>query len=96
MVLMPSYFEPFGLVAAESISLNTPVVAYAVDGLSDVLKSNSLGISVKKGDMDQLHHKAREVLEKPPRAKWENEIPNYMDREHSARAWEGFYAQVAR
>ncbi len=44
--LCPSVTEPFGLVAAEAGAYGVPVIASAVDGLAEVIKSGQTGLLV--------------------------------------------------
>jgi len=47
-MLAPSRWEPFGLVAAESLSLGTPVIATAVGGLKEIV------VDIRSGKGDGL------------------------------------------
>jgi hypothetical protein len=50
VVLVPSYAEPFGLVAAEAIASGRWVVARAVGGLRDIVIDGVNGTLVSDGD----------------------------------------------
>lgn len=50
LVIMPSVYEPFGMVAAEAFCLNKPVVGHAVDGLGELLTDHPLGFAVPPGE----------------------------------------------
>lgn len=45
-LVVPSVFEPFGLVAIEAMSVGTPVIASEIDGLSEIITHNQDGILV--------------------------------------------------
>ena len=53
-VVMPSRFEPFGLVALEAGRMARPVIASAVGGLSDIIVNNETGLLVREGDVSAL------------------------------------------
>ena len=54
MVVMPSRFEPFGLVALEAGQARRPVVAFAVDGLVEAVDHDVSGLLVPPGDVEAL------------------------------------------
>jgi glycosyltransferase involved in cell wall biosynthesis len=43
LVLVPSEYEPFGLVAIEAMALKKPVIANNVDGLKEIIENNVNG-----------------------------------------------------
>lgn len=49
-VIVPSRFEPLGLVAAEALALGVPVVASAVGGLAEMICTSSAGRTVLAND----------------------------------------------
>ncbi|HEU5302348.1 MAG TPA: glycosyltransferase family 4 protein [Acidimicrobiia bacterium] len=53
-VLMPSRWEPFGLVALQAAQAGRPVIASRVDGLVEVVVDGETGILVPPGDPDAL------------------------------------------
>ena len=54
MVVMPSRFEPFGLVALEAGQARRPVVAFAVDGLVEAVEHDVSGLLVPPSDGEAL------------------------------------------
>ncbi|MDQ1246151.1 MAG: hypothetical protein QG597_518 [Actinomycetota bacterium] len=50
VVVIPSLYEPFGLVALEAMALGAPVVAAATGGLGDIIRTGETGIAVSPGD----------------------------------------------
>jgi glycogen(starch) synthase len=53
LVLVPSVYEPFGLVALEAMSVGAPVVASAVGGLREVVAPGSGGRLVEPPDEER-------------------------------------------
>ena len=54
LVVIPSHFEGFGLVAAEAMAAGLPVVASEVDGLVEVVAAFETGLLVPPGDVTAL------------------------------------------
>lgn len=54
IVLVPSHYESFGLVALESMACGTPVIATQVGGLTDLVKAGVTGFTVPDDDLQQL------------------------------------------
>jgi len=62
----PAY-EPFGLTPLEAMACGTPVVAYAVGGLTDSVAHGVSGLLVSPGHVDGLAKAVRELLNCEPR-----------------------------
>jgi D-inositol-3-phosphate glycosyltransferase len=62
-LLMPSLYEPFGLVCAESIAVGTPVAAYATGGLRETITPGVNGMLVPVGDEEGLTEAVRGLLQ---------------------------------
>ncbi|MBL01701.1 MAG: hypothetical protein CL774_04330 [Chloroflexi bacterium] len=54
LLIIPSYYESFGLVAIESLACSTPVIASNVGGLSIIIKPDYNGFLFEAGDVDNL------------------------------------------
>jgi starch synthase len=57
--VVPSIYEPFGIVAVESMAVGTPVVASDVGGLSEIIKDlrfhdDGCGLKVRPGNESEL------------------------------------------
>lgn len=55
--VLPSQFETFGLVLAEAMAMEKPVVTYAVGGTPEVINNNHTGFLVEKDNLDSLYEK---------------------------------------
>jgi glycogen synthase len=53
-VVMPSFYEPFGIVALEAMSAHAPLVAANTGGLAEVLEGTDAGILFPAGDCRAL------------------------------------------
>lgn len=65
MVIMPSHYESFGLVALEAMTMGTPVIASEVGGLAFLIKDGETGFHVPSRDPEALAGKIFELLCNP-------------------------------
>jgi glycosyltransferase involved in cell wall biosynthesis len=65
IVVMPSYTEPFGLVAAEAMSCEKPLIASGVDGLLEVIENGVSGILVPPNNERALSEALLKVFDSP-------------------------------
>jgi glycosyltransferase involved in cell wall biosynthesis len=54
VAVVPSLYEPFGLVALEALACGVPVVATATGGLKEIVVDGECGLLVPPGDIDAL------------------------------------------
>lgn len=60
--VIPSHYEPFGLVAIEAMACGTPVVASAVGGLKFTVISEETGLLVPPHDVSKFAHAIGRIL----------------------------------
>lgn len=60
-LVTPMWEEPFGLVIAEALATGTPVAAFDIGGVSEVLAGMPGTAAVMPGDVTALAHAAREL-----------------------------------
>ncbi|HWO59329.1 MAG TPA: glycosyltransferase family 4 protein [Umezawaea sp.] len=61
-VVLPSKYEPFGIVALEAAAAGTPLVASTAGGLGEVVRDGDTGLSFTPGDVDGIGTAVRSVL----------------------------------
>jgi D-inositol-3-phosphate glycosyltransferase len=62
VVVMPSHYESFGMVALEAMACGTPVIASDVGGLGFLVQDGETGFTVPDGEPDQLCDKLSLLL----------------------------------
>jgi D-inositol-3-phosphate glycosyltransferase len=63
MVVMPSHYESFGMVALEAMAMGTPVIASEVGGLAHLVQHGVTGFHVPSRDPEALAARILELLE---------------------------------
>jgi len=69
IIVIPSIYEPFGIVALEAMACGKPIVASACGGLLDIIKHGINGLTVKPHDPVGLAMAVVTLLEDPSLAK---------------------------
>ncbi|MFE3443666.1 glycosyltransferase family 4 protein [Nocardia sp. NPDC059180] len=93
-IVLPSRYEPFGIVALEAAAAGTPLVTSTAGGLGEAVIDGVTGASFEPADVDGLVQAVRAVLDDPTAA---------QDRAYSARerltadfAWDVVAAETAQ
>ena len=63
--MLPSLFEPFGIVYIEAFALRIPVVAFDVAATNEIIENNSTGILVEAKNSIALAEKIIFLLQNP-------------------------------
>ena len=65
VLIMPSHYESFGMVALEAMACGTPVVASQVGGLAFLVQDGQTGFAVPNGDAAALSDRLTRLLTDP-------------------------------
>ena len=67
-VVLPSHYEPFGIVALEAAAAGTPLVTTNIGGLGEAVINGQTGVSCPPRDVARLASAVRMVLDDPDAA----------------------------
>ncbi|WP_018682225.1 glycosyltransferase family 4 protein [Actinokineospora enzanensis] len=98
-VVLPSRYEPFGIVALEAAAAGAPLVASTAGGLGEVVVEGETGLSFPPGDVDALTTAIRRVLNDPAAARKrarvaKNRLPIDFDWARIAEATAAVYREA--
>ena len=90
--VIPSFYESFGLVALESLSCGTPIVANDVGDLKNIVREGETGYVTESNDPGLLAEKIALILGRPENEK----VPASFVRDSVMEfAWENIAASLA-
>lgn len=64
-VVIPSLYEPFGIVALEAMAAGAPTVVARTGGLAEIVEGTGAGLLFEPGNPDELAHAIASVLTDP-------------------------------
>ncbi len=69
IVIVPSYFESFGLIALEAMQMQRPVIASKVGGLQEIVSHEETGLLVPPEDPEALCIAINSLINQPQKAR---------------------------
>jgi glycogen synthase len=91
-VVIPSFYEPFGIVALEALAARAPLVAAASGGLAEILTGTDAALLYPPGDAGALADRLRRLLHDPASAKAQQDAGDELVR--SRYSWDAVAAQT--
>ena len=86
VLIVPSIYEPFGIVALEGMATGVPVVASKVGGLAEVIDHDKTGLFVYPRSLESIAWGIDRILSDPDHANWLTQ--NAKEKLHNAYSWE--------
>ncbi len=86
VLVAPSVYEPFGIVALEGMAAGVPVVASQVGGLPDFIQHDRTGVLTYPRNPESIAWGIDHVLSNPDHAKWL--VKNAKEVVQKAYSWE--------
>jgi len=94
VLVVPSVYEPFGIVALEGMASGVPVVAGNVGGLSEVVEHDRTGVLVHSGDLGSISWGVNKVLSDPGYSHWL--IENAKKKVKEIYSWDAVAKRTAK
>ena len=91
VLIMPSHYESFGMVALEAMACGTPVVASQVGGLAFLIQDGVTGYVVPGGDPIALSERLTQLISQPELRRRLGEQAAAYARDY---AWENIVARI--
>jgi 1,4-alpha-glucan branching enzyme len=84
LLLMPSRYEPFGMIALEAMRMGTPVLGADIDSLRELLRPGSGGVAVASHHVDEWVAATKDLLLDGPRLRSLRAAgPLFVDRHYN-------------
>jgi glycosyltransferase involved in cell wall biosynthesis len=101
VLVLPSHWEPFGLVVVEAMAAGVPVVATAAGGVPEIITDGYTGLLVPPGDPQAMAAAIGRMLNDEPlrrrlAAQAAQAVRAHFTAEAMARAYEAWYLRLAR
>ncbi len=82
VVVMPSDYESFGMVALEAMATGTPVIASQVGGLAHLVRDRQTGFHIPARDSEALADRIMKLLAEPCRRRRMGETASQIAKEY--------------
>ena len=92
VLVVPSIYEPFGIVALEGMAAGVPVVASQVGGLSEVIEHDKTGVFVYPRNPESVAWGIDHVLSNPGHAEWL--VRNAFEKVKNVFSWEAIASRT--
>jgi len=92
-VVIPSLYEPFGIVALEALAAGAPLIVARTGGLAELIAGTDAGLTFEPGNPDDLADAIERVLTEPDLAA--GLVANARDLVERKYSWEAIAAATA-
>ena len=91
-VVIPSLYEPFGIVALEALAAGAPLIVARTGGLAELIDGTDAGLTFEPGDPGSLAARIEEVLVDPELARRMTESARHLVQR--TYAWDAIAASI--
>ncbi|MCS1351547.1 1,4-alpha-glucan branching protein domain-containing protein [Mechercharimyces sp. CAU 1602] len=88
--VLPSFYEPFGIVVLEAMAHRVPVIVSHTGGLKEIVKHRVNGLTVITGHVESLFDQICEVLQQPP------ELTTWIETAYRELQWKYQWDGIAQ
>jgi glycogen(starch) synthase len=93
VLVVPSIYEPFGIVALEGMAAGVPVVASDVGGLAEIVEHERTGILAYSRSPESIAWAVERVISDPDHSRWM--VKNAREMVQKAYSWEAIAMRTA-
>lgn len=93
-LIVPSIYEPFGIVALEGMAAGAPVVASQIGGLAEVIEHDRTGILAHSRNPSSIAWGVDHVLSDPDHSKWL--VQNAKEMVQKTYSWDAIATKTAK
>jgi glycosyltransferase involved in cell wall biosynthesis len=90
LVVIPSIYEPFGIVALEAMYFGKPIIAFKVGGLKEIVKNKVNGVLVREKNFKELANAILKILGNPKMKKKFSRINKIFVKNFDSNNFFGF------
>jgi len=94
VLVVPSIYEPFGIVAIEGMAAGVPVVATQIGGLGEIVEHDKTGILVYSRNPESIAWGVDRVLSDPSHSRWL--IQNALEKVQKTYSWEAIAMKTVK
>jgi glycosyltransferase involved in cell wall biosynthesis len=94
VMVVPSIYEPFGIVALEGMAAGAPVVASQIGGLTEFIEHDKTGVLVYPRNPESIAWGVEHVLSNPDHARWL--VQNASETVQKSFSWEAIAKKTCR
>jgi glycosyltransferase involved in cell wall biosynthesis len=94
VLVVPSIYEPFGIVALEGMAAGVPVVASQVGGLTEFIEHDKTGVLIYPRNPESIAWGIDHVLSNPSHAQWL--VQNAREVVQKAYSWEAIAKKTSK
>jgi len=94
VLVVPSIYEPFGIVAIEGMAAGVPVVATQIGGLSEIVEHDKTGILVYSRNPESIAWGVDRVLSDQGHSRWL--VQNALEKVQKTYSWEAIAMKTVK